>query len=93
MSITRSQRPLSISGVLVYWFVVENLISHVAPVRVARFLPFDAGFRLVNVGGAHDTPSARAVQFDRPQLALIFGAYATLAMVAGTVLLYRRDSS
>jgi hypothetical protein len=82
----------AISGLLVWWFVAENLIVRLAPPKVGRFLPFDAGSRLLKVGGAYDTPEILEVQFARPQLALVFGAYAAVAMIVGTVLLYRRDN-
>lgn len=79
----------AVSGLLVWWFVAENLLLRLAPPTVGRFLPFDAGTRLLQVGGAYETPENLALA--RPQLALIFGAYAVVAMVAGTHLLYRRD--
>jgi ABC-2 type transport system permease protein len=82
----------AISGLLVWWFVSENLILRLAPPKVGRFLPFDAGTRLLQVGGAYDTPEVLDAQLARPQLALVFGAYAVVAMVVGTVLLYRRDT-
>jgi ABC-2 type transport system permease protein len=80
----------AISGLLVWWFVAENLLLRLAPPTVGRFLPFDAGTRLLQVGGAYKTPAN--LELARPQLALIFGAYAAIAMVVGTVLLYRRDA-
>jgi ABC-2 type transport system permease protein len=82
----------AISGLLVWWFVAENLILRLAPVEVGRFLPFDAGTRLLQVGGAYNTPAVLDAQLARPQLALVFGAYAAAAMVSGTLLLYRRDT-
>ncbi len=82
----------AISGLLVWWFVAENIIVRVVPAEVGRFLPFDAGSRLLQIGGAYDTPEILAAQFNRPQLALIFGFYAAVAMSAGTILLYRRDN-
>lgn len=81
----------AISGLLVWWFVIERLTVQFAPPKVGRFLPFDAGSRLLQVGGAYDTPEILDVAFARPQLALVFGAYAAIATIAGTVLLYRRD--
>ena len=70
----------------------EPASSALAPAEVGRFLPFDAGSRLLQVGGAYDTPEILDAQLARPQLALVFGAYAAVAMVVGTILLYRRDS-
>lgn len=83
----------AIAGLLVWWFVAENLILRLAPPSAGRFLPFDAGTRLLQVGGAYDTPEVLDAQLARPQLALVFGAYAAVAMVLGTVLLYRRDTT
>ena len=82
----------AVSGLLVWWFVAENLILRVAPANVGRFLPFDAGTRLLQVGGAYQSPEILDAQLTRPQLALVFGAYAALAAIAGTVLLHRRDT-
>lgn len=82
----------AISGLLVRWFVAENLILRLAPPNVGRFLPFDTGTRLLQVSGAYDTPEVLNARPARPQIALIFGAYAAVALVLGTVLLYRRDT-
>lgn len=83
----------AISGLLVWWFVVENMVVAFAPATVSRLLPFDAGYRLLEVGSDFDTPAILAAAFARPQLALVFSAYAVVAMAAGTILLYRRDPS
>lgn len=83
----------AISGLLVWWFVGENLIRAFAPAGVSRFLPFDAGYRLLGVGSNLDTPEILAAALPRPSLALVFAAYATVGVVAGTALLYRRDTN
>ena len=83
----------AISGLLVWWLVVENLILTFAPAKVARFLPFDAGYRLLEIGSDFDTPEILAAALTRPQYALVFGGYAVLAVAVGTVLLYRRDAT
>lgn len=83
----------AISGLLVWWFVGENLIRAFAPASVSRFLPFDAGYRLLGVGSDFDTPEILASALPRPALALVFAAYALVGAVVGTVLLYRRDSN
>ena len=82
----------AISGLLVWWFVAENLVRAVAPPKVGRFLPFDAGYRLLEVGSDFDTPAILAAALTRPQLALVFSGYAAAAVVLGTVLLHRRDA-
>jgi hypothetical protein len=80
----------AVSGLLVWWFVAENLVLRLAPPSVGRFLPFDAGTRLLQIGGAYESPEN--LELARPQLALVFGAYAVIAMGVGTVLLHRRDA-
>jgi len=83
----------AISGLLVWWFVGENLIRAFAPASVSRFLPFDAGYRLLGVGSDFDTHEILAAALPRPSLALVFTAYALAGAVMGTVLLYRRDTN
>jgi ABC-2 type transport system permease protein len=83
----------AISGLLVWWFVAENLLLAFAPAKAARFLPFDAGYRLLEVGSDFDTPEILAAALDRPQYALVFGGYAAVALAVGTVLLNRRDTN
>jgi ABC-2 type transport system permease protein len=83
----------AISGLLVWIFVGEHLLLGILPASASRFLPYEAGFRLLGVGGSADTPAILAAVLPRPQLALIFGTYALIATVVGTVLLYRRDTN
>jgi ABC-2 type transport system permease protein len=83
----------AIGGVLVWGFVVENLLNLFLPVEVARFLPFFAGNKLLAYNNDFDTPEAIAVALTRPESALVFGAYAGVALLIGTVLLYRRDTN
>ena len=83
----------AISGLLVWWFVGENLIRAFAPATVSRFLPFDAGYRLLGVGSDFDTPEILAAALPRPTLALVFAAYAVAGAAIGTALLYRRDTN
>lgn len=83
----------AISGLLVWWFVGENLIRAFAPASVSRFLPFDAGYRLLGVGSDFDTPEILAAALPRPSLALVFAVYAAAGVTAGTALLYRRDTN
>lgn len=79
----------AVSGLLVWWLVVENLLSALLDARVARFLPFVAGNGLLEI--VADSPEELAVALTRPQNALVFGGYALAALVVGTVLLSRRD--
>ncbi len=82
----------AIAGLLVWWFVAENLIVAFAPARVARFLPFNAGYRLLDVGSDLDTPEMLRVALTRPQYGLVFGAYALATLGLGIVLVGRRDT-
>ncbi len=83
----------AISGLIVWWLVVENLVWAFLPETVSRFLPFYAGGALLGVEVDTTTPETLAVALSRTQDALVFGGYAALALAAGTVLLYRRDAS
>jgi hypothetical protein len=75
----------AISGLLVWWFVAEATVS--------RFLPFDAGYHLLQVGSDFDTPERIAAALTRPQYGLVLAGYAAVAAIAGTVLLQRRDTN
>jgi len=83
----------AIGGVLVWGFVIENLLNLFLPVEVARFLPFFAGNKLLAYNNDFDTPEAIAVALTRPESALVFGGFAAVALLIGTVLLYRRDTN
>jgi ABC-2 type transport system permease protein len=83
----------AVSGLLVWWFVGENLLRAFLSANVSRFMPFDAGYRLLGVGSDMDTPEVLAAQLTRPQLAMVFATYAVVAVTLGTVLLYRRDTN
>ena len=81
----------AIAGLLVWGFVIENLFNLFLPVEVSRFLPFFAGNKLLAYANDFDTPEAIAAALTRPQSALVFAGYTAAALVAGTMLLYRRD--
>lgn len=83
----------AISGLLMWSFVVESLFAPAFPESVRHFLPFSAGYRLLDAGPNFEAPVLIAHQLARPQYALIFAGWATLSLVVGTVLLYRRDSN
>jgi ABC-2 type transport system permease protein len=40
-----------------------------------------------------ESPHALATALTRPENALVFGSYAAIALLVGTVLLYRRDTN
>ena len=82
----------AISGVLVWGFVIENLLNLFLPVEISRFLPFFAGNKLLAYANDLDTPEALAMALTRPESALVFAAYTAVALIVGSVLLYRRDT-
>jgi ABC-2 type transport system permease protein len=82
----------AIAGLLVWWLVVESLVLNFLPAEIARFVPFDAGYRLLEVESEFDIPEIVAASLTRPQYALVFGAYAAVAVIAGAVVFSRRDA-
>lgn len=82
----------AVSGLLVWWLVVENLVVVLAPAKVARLLPFIAGNAMVGVEMDSPDPNAAALLFTRPQNALLLTAYALLAIAIGKVALTRQDT-
>lgn len=83
----------AISGLLVWWLVIENLFTLFLPAEVARFLPFFAGNNLLGIESETTSPAALAAALSRTHDAVVFGGYAAVALVVGTVLLYRRDTN
>lgn len=83
----------AIAGFLVWGFVVENLLNLFTPPEVARFFPFVAGNHLLDLDSDLDTAETLAVALSRVENGLVFGVYAVLALVVGTVLLHRRDAT
>lgn len=82
----------AVSGLLAWWFVLENLLIVFLPESAVRFLPYVAGFRILGVASDFDGNEALAFALTRVQGALVFGAYAVLALGVGTAMLYRRDA-
>ena len=83
----------AISGLLMWSFVVEGLLAPVLPKALVHFVPFSAGYRLLDAGSDFKPPVMIAHVLPRPAYALIFGGYALASVVIGTALLYRRDTS
>ena len=83
----------AISGLLMWAFVVESLFAPALPDGLVHFLPFSAGYRLLDAGPEFKAPVSIAHQLARPEYALIFGAYALASLAIGTLLLYRRDTN
>ncbi len=83
----------AITGLLLWSFVIESLFAPAIPQGVRHFLPFSAGYRLLDAGPNFEAPVAIADLLTRPQYAVIFGGYALISLAIGTLLLYRRDSN
>jgi hypothetical protein len=83
----------AIGGLLVWGFVIENLFTVFLSEEVSRFLPFFAGNHLLAYNSDLDSAHAIDIALTRPENALVFGAYTAVALVVGTVLLYRRDTN
>jgi hypothetical protein len=82
----------AISGLLVWWLVVENLIVALTPARIARFLPFVAGNAMVGIEMDSPDPDLADLVLTRTQDALLLGAYAALALVGGVAVLRRQEA-
>jgi ABC-type transport system involved in multi-copper enzyme maturation permease subunit len=83
----------AVSGLLVWWLVVENTFTLFMPAQIGRFLPFFAGNALLGIESDTATTESIAVALSRPENALVFAGYTAVALVVGTVLLYRRDTN
>jgi len=83
----------AITGLLMWSFVVESLFSPAVPDALVHFLPFSAGYRLLDAGPSFEAPVLIANELARPQYALIFAGYALVSLAVGTLLLYRRDTN
>ncbi len=81
----------AVSLLLVWVFVVENLLRTLIPAKVHRFLPFSAANGLLGTGTGTDAPDMIAAELSRLQNAFLFGGFAAAALAVGTVLLYRQD--
>jgi hypothetical protein len=82
----------AISGLLVWWLVVEALVVQFAPAEVVRFVPFDTGFRTLGIESELDVPEVVAAGLSNPAHAAIFWGYVLTALAIGTLLLQRRDA-
>ncbi len=81
----------AISGLLMWSFVIESLFAPALPDGVVHFLPFSAGYRLLDAGEHFEPPVVIADQLARSQYALVFGGWAVILLTVGTILMYRRD--
>jgi ABC-2 type transport system permease protein len=83
----------AVSGLLIWSFVLENLLAPTLPQGLRHSPPFSAGYRLPDAGPNFKPPVLIAHELGRPQYALIFGGYALASLAVGTLLLYRRDTN
>jgi ABC-type transport system involved in multi-copper enzyme maturation permease subunit len=83
----------AVTTVLVWAFVIENLIKGFAPANFSRFLPFSAAAGLLGITTAGDNEETLAAALTRVQDAFVFSAYIAVAIAIGTALLYRNDAS
>ena len=83
----------AITGLLMWSFVVESLFAPILPEAVRHFLPFSAGYRLLDAGPNFEPPVVIAHELARPEYALIFGGYALASLAIGTLMLHRRDGN
>lgn len=81
----------AVSILLVWAFVVENIVRALIPVSAARYLPFSAANNMLGIASSTDTPESIAAALTSFQNAVLFGSYASAFLAAGIVLLYRRD--
>lgn len=81
----------AVSGLLVWWLVVEGLIVQFAPGEVVRFVPFDTGWRSLGIESHLDPPAVVAAGLSNPLHASIFWGYVLAALAIGTILVHRRD--
>ena len=80
------QSTAAISGLLIWWLVIENLVSVFASEQVVRFMPFVAGNGMLEI-----VDEGEPIAFDRPITALIFASYAAAALLIGTAAVHRTD--
>lgn len=83
----------AVSGLLVWWLVVEGLIVQFAPGEVVRFVPFDTGWRSLGIESDFDVPEVVAAGLSNPLHAAIFWGYVLAALTIGTILVHRRDAN
>lgn len=81
----------AISGLLVWGFVVENLLLVFVPAEIARFFPFFAGNHLLDLNSDLDSADALAVALSRIDNGAVFAGYTLVLLGIGTLMLTRRD--
>jgi ABC-2 type transport system permease protein len=82
----------TVSILLVWAFVLENLVRTLIPANAARFMPFSAAAGMLNIQQATDNAETLAAALSRVQDALLFSGYVIAALTVGTILFNRRDT-
>lgn len=70
----------AVSGLLVWWLVVEGMVVSFAPVQVVRFVPFDAGARTLGIETDMDRPEVVAARLANAVHASTFWGYVIAAL-------------
>ena len=82
----------AVSILLVWAFVLENIVRALVPVSASRYLPFSAANNMLGIASAQDTPESLAAALTPFQNSVLFGGYAVVLLAIGTTLFYRRDT-
>lgn len=82
---------VAIAGVMIWGYVIEMLLTLFLPVEIARFLPFLAGDRMLDVPSPGLNAEAVAFELSRFEGALVLGSWVALLLLAGMLLFQRRD--
>ena len=82
----------AVSGLLVWWLVIEGIVVQFAPGEVIWFVPFDTGWRSLGIESEFDVPEVVAHGLSNPLHASIFWGYVLAALAIGTLLVHRRDT-
>jgi ABC-2 type transport system permease protein len=81
----------AVSTLLVWAFVLENILRTLIPVSVARYMPFSLATGMLGISSATDTPETIAAALTPLQNAVLFAVYGFAILAIGTVLFSRRD--
>lgn len=82
----------AVSTLLVWAFVIENIVRTLIPVSAARYLPFSLANGMLGMSSATDTPESIAAALTPFQNAVLFAGYALALLAIGTTLFYRRNT-
>lgn len=81
----------AVSTLLVWAFVIENIVRTLVPVSASRYLPFSLANGMLGMSSASDTPASIAAALTPFQNAVLFAGYTFALLAIGTTLFYRRD--